>query len=105
MQHHKDSAQRHPLAGLASVVLALVCATPTYAQYGQAMQETQAPAKKISEDEAKAIALKYLPGKVTDIAIEKKRGRNVYVVEIMSEKSGEKDVLVDLVSGKVLGME
>ncbi|MEY8689861.1 MAG: PepSY domain-containing protein [Leptothrix sp. (in: b-proteobacteria)] len=105
MQHQKDSAQRYSLAGLASVVLALVCATPTYAQYGEAKQETQAPAKKISEDDAKAIALKYLPGKVTDIAIEKKRGRNVYVVEIMSEKSGEKDVLVDLVSGKVLGME
>ena len=62
-------------------------------------------AAKITEDQAKEIALKALPGKVTKVAIEKKKGKTVYAVEIQSEKQGEKDVLVDVVSGKVIGID
>jgi uncharacterized membrane protein YkoI len=61
---------------------------------------------KITMDQASQIALQEVPGKVTDVTIEKKRGRNVYVVEIVAEKdSAEVDVLVDLESGKVIGTE
>ena len=60
---------------------------------------------KITEDQAKEIALKAMPGKVTGVAIEKKKGKTVYAVEIMTEKKGEKDVLVDVVSGKVIGID
>jgi uncharacterized membrane protein YkoI len=68
-------------------------------------QDKPAVAAKITEDEAKAIALKTIPGKVTKVVIEKKKGKNVYVVEIMSEKKGEIDVFVDIVSGKVIGTD
>lgn len=59
----------------------------------------------ITAEAATAIALKALPGKATDVTIETKRGKKVYVVEIMTETKGEKDVLVDMVSGKVLGID
>jgi uncharacterized membrane protein YkoI len=58
----------------------------------------------ITKEQATEIALKALPGKVTDITIERKRGQDVYVVEIVADKDGtETDVLVDPHSGKVLG--
>jgi uncharacterized membrane protein YkoI len=61
---------------------------------------------KITAEQASQIALTTVPGKVTDVAIERKRGRNVYVVEIVAEKDGaEIDVLVDIESGKVIGTE
>jgi uncharacterized membrane protein YkoI len=61
---------------------------------------------KITAEQASQIALTAVPGKVTDVAIERKRGRNVYVVEITAEKDGaEIDVLVDIESGKVVGTE
>jgi len=61
---------------------------------------------KITAEQASQIALTTVPGKVTDVAIEKKRGHNVYVVEIVAEKDGaEIDVLVDIESGKVVGTE
>jgi uncharacterized membrane protein YkoI len=59
---------------------------------------------KIPEDRAKEIALKRLPGQATAVTIERKRGKNVYVVEIQTSR-GERDVLVDPDSGKILGME
>ena len=68
-------------------------------------QDKPAAAAKITEEQAKAIALKTIPGKVTKVVIEKKKGKSVYVVEIMSEKKGEIDVFVDIVSGKVIGTD
>ena len=68
-------------------------------------QDKPAAAAKITEEQAKAAALKAIPGKVTKVVIEKKKGKQVYVVEIMSEKKGEIDVLVDIVSGKVIGTD
>jgi hypothetical protein len=61
-------------------------------------------AAKISADEAKKLALGRVPGKVTDITIERKKGKSVYVVEIKTG-SGEVDVLVDVETGKILGTE
>ena len=66
---------------------------------------TSAPAAKITEDQAKEIALKAMPGKVTKVVIEKKKGKTVYAVEIQSEKQGEKDVWVDVMTGKVVGID
>ena len=73
---------------------------------GQANAQASKPAtSKISADEAKAIALKTMPGKVTDVAIEKKLGKTVYVVEIMTPKNGERDVFVDMQTGEVVGSD
>jgi uncharacterized membrane protein YkoI len=63
-------------------------------------------AKVISEDEARLIAEKRVPGKVVDVAIEKKRGANRYVVEVKPAAGGaEVDVIIDMASGKVLAVE
>jgi uncharacterized membrane protein YkoI len=59
---------------------------------------------KISEDRATEIALKRMPGKATAVKIERKRGKNVYVVEIQTAR-GEKDVLIDPDTGRILGTE
>lgn len=59
----------------------------------------------ITEEQATAAALKVMPGKVTGVTIEKKRGKMVYVIEIMTATKGEKDVLVDRVTGKVIGTD
>ena len=43
---------------------------------------------------------------MTDVTIEKKRGKNVYVIEVVADKDGaETDVLVDTDMGAVLGGE
>lgn len=66
----------------------------------------RAPAgAKITKEQATKVALEQIPGKVTDVTIERKRGRNVYVVEIQSPDQGEKDVFVDMESGKVVGTD
>jgi uncharacterized membrane protein YkoI len=75
------------------------------AQETKPSKATASKPARISEEQAKEIALKVLPGRVTDVAIEKKRGKNVYVVEVLTERNVEKDVLVDMVTGKVLGTE
>lgn len=62
------------------------------------------PIAKITEDVAKAIALKHLPGKITDVKIERKLGKHVYVVEIQT-RNGEKDVFVDIENGRVVGVD
>ena len=69
-----------------------------------AMAAAQPAGTKITKEQATKVALEQVPGKVTDVTIEKKRGKNVYVVEIQSDQ-GEKDVLVDMESGKVVGTE
>jgi uncharacterized membrane protein YkoI len=70
-------------------------------------QTTPQPASdpKISMEQAKAAALKVVPGRVTSVVIEKKQGKNVYVVEIVPRGGGEKDVFVDIETGQVLGTE
>ena len=72
--------------------------TPVSAQSSNA-------APKITKEQAGEAALKALPGKVADVAIEKKKGKNVYVVEVVASDGSETDVFVDLESGLVLGME
>jgi uncharacterized membrane protein YkoI len=69
-----------------------------------AATRAQSSVAKITEAQATKIALEQIPGKVTDVKIERKRGKNVYVVEIQT-KDGEKDVFVDIESGKIVGTD
>ena len=61
--------------------------------------------KDITEQEAIAIALREVKGKVTDVAIEKKFGRAAYVIEIDADNGPETDVIIDIETGEVLGIE
>ena len=65
-----------------------------------------AKTSKITEDEAVKIALQTVPGEVTEVGIEKKRGANRYVVEVLAKEDGaETDVIIDMQTGKVLATE
>ncbi len=59
---------------------------------------------EITEQEAVAIAQKEVQGKVTNVAIEKKYGKAAYVIEI-DAYGVETDVVIDIETGKVLGIE
>jgi uncharacterized membrane protein YkoI len=90
------------------IVVILLVAGNTYAEADKAGNKPQviAAAAKISEAKAKEIALKEIPGTVTEVVIEKKSGKKVYVVEIIEKSSGEEvDVFVDIETGKVVGTD
>ena len=60
----------------------------------------------ISEEQATQAALKAVPGEVTHFGVETKKGKKVYVIEIIAKKDGkETDVFVDMETGKVLGTD
>lgn len=63
------------------------------------------PVAKVTGAQATKIALERVPGKVTDVKIERKRGKNVYVVEIQTPDRGERDVFVDIESGAIVGTD
>jgi hypothetical protein len=72
----------------------------------QQMPQGTAKASQITKDEATQIALKAVPGKVLSVVIEKKFGKQVYVVEVISQAdSVETDVFVDPQTGEVVGTE
>jgi len=60
---------------------------------------------QVTEEKAKEIALERVPGTVTDIAIERKFGKPVYVVEIKADSGTETDVIIDIDTGEVLDVE
>jgi len=60
--------------------------------------------KAITEEEAIVIAQKAVKGKVTDVGIDKKFGKAVYVVEIDADGK-ETDIIIDIETGEVLGIE
>ena len=90
---------------LASLLLVAPAVAVVQAQQPGPSKERAPPAAKITEEQAKKIALERIPGKVTDVAIEKKGGKNVYVIEIQSTEQGEKDVFVDTETGKIIGTD
>jgi uncharacterized membrane protein YkoI len=90
---------------LASLLLAPAMALAQAQQPGSSKERRAPPAAKITEEQAKKIALERIPGKVSDVAIEKKGGKNVYVIEIQSPEQGEKDVFVDIETGKIIGTD
>ena len=89
---------------IAILLLAPAVAAAQTQQPARAAERAPAGAK-ITKEQATKAALEQIPGKVTDVTIERKRGKNVYVVEIQSPDQGEKDVIVDMESGKVVGTE
>jgi uncharacterized membrane protein YkoI len=63
------------------------------------------PATKITREAAIAAALKLIPGKRGKVEIERKSGRWVYVVEIITAEGDEKDVFVDMETGEITGTD
>ena len=63
------------------------------------------PVAKVSGAQATKIALERIPGKATKLTIERKRGKNVYVVEVQTRDGGEKDVFVDIETGQIVGTD
>ncbi|MEK6862150.1 MAG: PepSY domain-containing protein, partial [Nanoarchaeota archaeon] len=59
----------------------------------------------VTEEKAKEIALKEVPGIVKDVAIERKLGKMAYVVEIIAESGTETDVIIDINTGEIIGIE
>jgi uncharacterized membrane protein YkoI len=90
---------------LASLLLVAPAVAVVQAQQPGPSKERTQPAAKITVEQAKKIALERIPGEVTDVAIEKKGGKNVYVIEIRSPEQGEKDVFVDIETGKIIGTD
>jgi uncharacterized membrane protein YkoI len=64
-----------------------------------------AQVRKVSDEQAEAIALETVSGDVTGIGVERKLGKRVIVVEVLREDGGETDVLIDMESGEVLGTD
>jgi uncharacterized membrane protein YkoI len=91
-------------AALLAALLAPPMAAQAQRQPGRGAEQTR-PLPKISQEQATKIALERMPGTVTDVTIERKRGKNVYVVEIQVPEKGEIDVLVDMETGRILGTE
>jgi uncharacterized membrane protein YkoI len=92
-------------AGLLAILLASAVADAQAQRQPSPGTERAPPAAKISEEQATKIALERIPGKVTEVKIERKLGRNVYVVEIQTPNEGEKDVFVDIVTGQIVGTD
>jgi hypothetical protein len=68
------------------------------------VKQIKPPVAKINGLQATAIALKQVPGKANSIKIERMGKHNVYDVEIIAAKDGaERDVFVDIETGKVTG--
>jgi uncharacterized membrane protein YkoI len=59
---------------------------------------------EITEDQAIRIAVSHVNGPVTDVEFERKRGYEVYAVEI-DDNGDETDVYVDIKTGKVVGID
>jgi len=81
---------------------------PKPEQAGQQTNQIETPLGNlkigITEQEAIAIAQREVNGRVTDVGIEKKFGKAAYVMEIDSDGE-EIDVMVDIETGEVLGIE
>jgi hypothetical protein len=77
--------------------------------FGQHTREKAAPqaqAGRITPEQAKAIALKEVPGTFRDIVLEQRGSVLVYTVEIIAKADGvETDVFIDVVTGKVVATE
>jgi hypothetical protein len=72
----------------------------------QPVQQTDTrPVLRVTKEEARAKALAAMQGEVTAVDLERKRGRVFWVVEMQTPKGDEIDVLVDVESGEVVGVD
>ena len=60
---------------------------------------------KITEAESKVIALKQVPGTVTDVELEDEDGTAVYGVEVQVKDESKQDVKVDAQTGKIVKVD
>jgi hypothetical protein len=63
------------------------------------------PEPKLTAEQAREVALRALEGRAMAVAIERKRGKYVYTVEVITPEGQERDVFVDIESGEVVGTE
>ena len=99
---------KHYMQTVGTIAVIVLFAGSVCAQANKAENKPQvtSPVAKISEEKAAEIALKKVPGNVTSVVIEKKLGKNVYVVEIIEKGSGQEvDVFVDIKTGEVVGTD
>ncbi|OMP68340.1 PepSY domain-containing protein [Domibacillus epiphyticus] len=59
----------------------------------------------LTKEESIVIALKQVPGKVKDAALEDEDGIVVFAVDVIDEKGHEQEIVVDAKSGEVLKVE
>lgn len=103
---HRDNRSLNRRVAMARGLPLLVLLTVGWSSAAPRDARAQGSKARISKEQASQNALQAMPGQVTDITVERKLGKNVYVVEIIADKGGdETDVLVDMESGKVLGIE
>lgn len=62
-------------------------------------------AAKISEAEARKIALNRVPGYITNVSIERKFGELAYVIAIEADDGPEAEVVIDIDTGEILAVE
>lgn len=93
-----------------------VCVALSLAAGSLAAQEAPGPSRnvpdslmakaKISEDSARAVALKRVPGTVQSTALEKERGRLMWEFKIQRNgRSGTTEVEVSAKTGRVIAVE
>lgn len=93
------------LSSSAALAASKIQGTTVDSESGRAATVVAASAS-ISEEEAKEIALKAVPGQVIGVEIEKKFGAKRFVVEIIATADGaETDVIIEMETGKVLAIE
>ena len=72
----------------------------------QSEKSAASPVRKISDAEAKDLALRRVPGEVTAVDVERKLGKKRIVVEVIADADGaEIDVIIDMETGEVLAIE
>ncbi len=78
----------------------------SFGRHHRAGAATPSSARRITPEQAQAIALKEVPGTFRNIVIERRGPRLVYTVEIIARKDGvETDVFVDVATGAVVATE
>lgn len=70
-----------------------------------AQAATTPPKPKITMDQARAIALKKAPGKVTSEELEKEHGKLIYSFDIATSAKVITEVNVDAMTGKILAVQ
>ncbi len=69
---------------------------------GMVSAQSAAQATGLTEEQIIEIALIEVPGEVTEVELERKRGKQIYEVEITSEDGTEMEVVIAADTGKVL---
>jgi uncharacterized membrane protein YkoI len=90
---------------IASDVLAKTDTSSFGKHHREPKKQVVPPVAKITGEQATKIALKQARGEARSVSIERKLGKNVYVVEVVGKDGGEKDVFVDIETGEVVGTD